>query len=51
MNIEVNEGATPVVHAPRKVPIPQREKVIEELKRMERLSVIVRKEEATDWVN
>ncbi|XP_028408202.1 uncharacterized protein LOC114530780 [Dendronephthya gigantea] len=50
-HIELNEGATPVVHAPRKVPIPQREKVIEELKRMERLGVIVRQEEATDWVN
>ena len=50
-HIELNEGATPVVHAPRKIPVPQREKVIEELKRMERLGVIVRQEEATDWVN
>ena len=50
-HIEIKEGAIPVIHAPRKVPIPLREKVIEELKRMESLGVIVRQEEATDWVN
>jgi hypothetical protein len=32
-HIELNEGATPVVQAPRKVQIPQRENVIEELKK------------------
>ena len=31
--------------------MPQREKVIEELKRMEKLRAIVRQEEPTDWVN
>lgn len=41
----------PVVHAPRKVPVPQRAKVDEELKRMEKLGVIVRQEEPTEWVN
>ena len=35
----------PVIHAPRKVPVPQRAKVVEELKRM------VRQEEPTEWVN
>ena len=50
-HIRIKEGAIPVIHAPRKVPIPLREKVIEELKRMESLGVIVRQEEATDWVN
>ena len=50
-HIVLNEGATPVFQAPRKVPILQREKVIEELKKVERLGVIVRQEEATDWVN
>ena len=49
--IELADGATPVVHAPRKIPVPQREKVVEELKRMEQLGVIVRQEEPTEWVN
>ena len=50
-HIELAEGAVPVVHAPRKVPVPQRAKVVEELKRMEKLGVIVRQEEPTEWVN
>jgi len=50
-HIQLIDGATPVVHAPRKVPVPQREKVIEELKRMEKLGVIVRQEDPTEWVN
>ena len=50
-HIQLIDGATPVVHAPRKVPVPQREKVIEELKRMEKLGVIVRQENPTEWVN
>ena len=40
-----------MVHPPRKVPVPQREKVIQELKRMEKLGVIVRQEDPTEWVN
>ena len=47
----VAEGAVPVVHAPRKAPVPQKAKVVEELKRMEKLGVIVRQEEPTEWVN
>ena len=47
-HIELAEGAVPVVHAPRKVPVPQRAKVVEELKRMEKLGVIVRQEEPTE---
>ena len=50
-HIQLADGATPVVHAPRKVPVSQREKVIEELKRMEKLGVIARQEEPTEWVN
>ena len=49
-HIELEEGAVPVVHAPRKVPMPQRAKVFNELKRMEKLGVIVRQEEPTEWV-
>ena len=37
--------ALPVVHSPRKIPVPRREKVFEELKKMEKLGVIVRQEE------
>ena len=50
-HIELAEGAVPVVHVPRKVPVPQRTKVVEELKRMEKLGVIVRQEAPTEWVN
>ena len=50
-HIELAEGAVPVVHALRKAPVPQRAKVVEELKRMEKLGVIVRQEEPTEWVN
>ena len=52
-HVELEEGAVPVVHAPRKVPMPQRAKVFNELKRMEKLGVIVRQEEPTEcvWVN
>ena len=49
--IELADSATPVVHFPRKIPVLQREKVVEELKRMEKLGVIVRQEEPTKWVN
>ena len=50
-HIELADGAVPVVHAPRKVPVPQRAKVVEELKRMEKLGVIVGQEKPTEWVN
>ena len=50
-HIEPAEGAVPVVHPPKNVPVPQRAKVVEELKRMEKLGVIVRQEEPTEWVN
>lgn len=49
-HIELPEGAVPVVHAPRKVPVPQRSKVLEELKRMKKLVVIVHQEQPTKWV-
>ena len=49
--IELADGATPVAHSSRKIPVPQREKVVEELKRMEKLGVIVRQEDPTGWVN
>ena len=50
-HIELIDGATPVVHSPKKIQVPQREKVAEELKRMEQLGVMVRQEEPTEWEN
>jgi len=40
-----------VVHPPRKIPFTQREKVKEELDRMEKLGVIRKAEEPTEWVS
>ena len=48
--MELAEGAVPVVHAQRMVPVPQRAKVVEELKRMEKPGVIVHQEQPTEWV-
>lgn len=36
---ELVDGASTVVHSSRKIPVPAREKVVEELKRMEKLGV------------
>ncbi len=49
--IIVDQTATPVVHACRKVPFALHNGLKKELGRMERLSVITRVEEPTDWVN
>lgn len=40
-HIELAEEAVPVVHAPRKVPVPQRVRVVKALKMTEKLGVIV----------
>ena len=48
--IKLNENATPyALTTPRRVAIPLRPKVKEELQRMERLEVITKIEEPTDW--
>ncbi|KAI8438614.1 hypothetical protein MSG28_011052 [Choristoneura fumiferana] len=49
--IRLNYGCKPVVHAPRKVPIPLREKVKDKLEDMERQGIISKVEGPTDWVN
>ena len=49
--IRINEGVTPKVHPPRKIPVTLREKLKTELNRMEKLKVIVKIEEPTQWVN
>lgn len=49
--IQLKEGAQPVVHAPRRVPVPLREALKRELDRMANMSVIKKVQEPTDWVN
>ena len=40
-----------MVHPPRKVPVSLKEKIKEELDRMEKAEVVVKQKEPTDWVN
>ena len=49
--IKIDPACKPVVHPPCKIPVTIRSKVKEELQRMERLNVIERIHEPTDWVN
>ena len=50
-HIQLDPKQNPVVHPPRKVPVTIRPKVKDELERMERLGVIERIQDPTDWVN
>ena len=49
--IKINPTVSPVVHPPRKIPFTQKEKVKEELDGMEKLGVIRKAEEPTEWVS
>lgn len=49
--IIIDKDVQPVVNACRKIPFPIHDKVKEELDRMEKLNVIVKVTEPTDWVN
>lgn len=49
--IKLDHSVTPVVHPPRRVPIALRDKLKDELDRMENLGVIVKQEDPTAWVN
>ena len=49
ISIQLKPELQPVVHAARKVPVTLREKV--ELDRMEKLNVITKVDEPTNWVN
>lgn len=49
--IKLKEDATPVIHAPRRIPAPLQERLKKELERMCQLKVIAKVEEPTEWVN
>ena len=50
-HINIKPNVQPVVHPPRRVPVTIRSKVKTELQRMERLNVIEKIDEPTEWVN
>lgn len=50
-HLTLKEGVTPVVHAPRRVPEALKDPLKKELERMERLEVIRKVEEPTEWVS
>lgn len=49
--VKIDHSLTPEVHLPRKIPLTLREKVIEELDRMEELGVIHKVDKPTRWVS
>lgn len=49
--IRIDDSVTPKIHPPRKVPVTLREKLKAELNRMEKMKVIAKIEEPTQWVN
>ena len=50
-DIKLVENSTPAVHAPRRTPFTLADKVKNELHRMEKLNVLKKVDEATEWVN
>lgn len=50
-HIVLRDDAQPVVHAQRKFPIQKKKELKENLEEMERLQVITKTNEPTDWVN
>ena len=48
---EIDESIRPVVHAPRRVPVPVREKVGKKLDELDSDGVLTPVTEATDWVS
>jgi hypothetical protein len=50
-HIVLREGAVPVIHPPRRVALTLQPRLKEALDNMERLGVISKRDEPTDWVN
>lgn len=50
-HIKIDPNHEPVVHPPHRVPVTLRSKLKDELNQMEKLNVIERVQEPTDWVN
>ncbi|KAI4884219.1 hypothetical protein NFI96_005617 [Prochilodus magdalenae] len=50
-HIQLDKDVPPVIHPPRKVPVALKNRVKEELNRMEDIGVIAKQTEPTDWVN
>lgn len=49
--IKLDPTIKPIIHPPRKLPVSLRDKVRDELSRMEEAGVIVKEPEPTEWVN
>ena len=49
--LEVEENAEPVVHPPRRVPIALKDKLKQELERLQDLGIITGVTESTSWVS
>ena len=50
-HINLKPDVTPVVHPPRRIPYALRDKLRDQLQRMEKLDIIEKVSEPTDWVN
>ena len=50
-HIQLDENIKPVIHPPRRVPVTLRTRVKDELSRMEKLGVVERVHQPSDWVN
>ena len=50
-SIKIDTSVTPTVHAPRKVPLAIKDKLKDELDKMEKMGVIIKQNQPTEWVN
>ena len=50
-NLEVTEDVQPVIHLPRRVPVALKEKLKQELEKLQRLGIIKKVTEPTTWVS
>ena len=51
LHLEVDESASPSIMSPRHVPLALKERLKKELAHLEKVNVIKREEEPTDWVS